>query len=251
MNITWNAADYEENFSFVHRYGENVLEMVENGNGGLAVDLGCGTGPLTPGLKEKGYRVLGIDESAQMVEAARAAHPELTFIQGNALNFSLEEKADVIFSNAVFHWIDGACQEELAQNLAAQIKPGGMLVTEFGGKGCAEAIHSTLEKCYSERGLKYPRVFYFPTVGEYASVLEKAGFRIAFASLFDRPTPQNTQDGLKDWIRMFVKKPFEGMEETLKSEILKEAEDKLRSRLYIDGKWYIDYVRIRVKAVRE
>ena len=251
MNITWNAADYEENFSFVHRYGENVLEMVEKGNGGLAVDLGCGTGPLTPGLKEKGYRVLGIDESAQMVEAARAAHPELTFIQGNALNFSLEEKADVIFSNAVFHWIDGACQEELAQNLAAQIKPGGMLVTEFGGKGCAEAIHSTLEKCYSERGLKYPRVFYFPTVGEYASVLEKAGFRIAFASLFDRPTPQNTQDGLKDWIRMFVKKPFEGMEETLKSEILKEAEDKLRSRLYIDGKWYIDYVRIRVKAVRE
>ena len=251
MNITWNAADYEENFSFVHRYGENVLEMVEKGNGGLAVDLGCGTGPLTPGLKEKGYRVLGIDESAQMVEAARAAHPELTFIQGNALNFSLEEKADVIFSNAVFHWIDGACQEELAQNLSAQIKPGGMLVTEFGGKGCAEAIHSTLEKCYSERGLKYPRVFYFPTVGEYASVLEKAGFRIAFASLFDRPTPQNTQDGLKDWIRMFVKKPFEGMEETLKSEILKEAEDKLRSRLYIDGKWYIDYVRIRVKAVRE
>ena len=40
MNITWNAAEYEKNFSFVHRYGENVLEMVEEGNGGLAVDPG-------------------------------------------------------------------------------------------------------------------------------------------------------------------------------------------------------------------
>ena len=250
MNITWNAADYEENFSFVHRYGENVLELVEEGDGGLAVDLGCGTGPLTPGLKEKGYRVLGIDESAQMVEAARSAHPELTFMQGNALTFSLEEKAEVIFSNAVFHWIDAGFQDALARNLAAQLTQGGMLVTEFGGKGCAEAVHSTLEECFLERGLKYHRVFYFPTVGEYASVLEKAGFRVVSATLFDRPTPQNTPDGLTDWIRMFVRKPFEGMEEALKSEILKEAEDRLRSRLFIDGRWYIDYVRIRVKAVR-
>ena len=250
MNITWNAIDYEEKFSFVHCYGENVLELVEKGNGGLAVDLGCGTGPLTPELKEKGYRVLGIDESAQMVEAARAAHPEITFMQGNALTFSLEERADVIFSNAVFHWIDRDCQKDLAGNLASQLKPGGMLVTEFGGKGCAQAVHSTLEKCFSERGLKYPRVFYFPTIGEYASVLEKAGFRVVFASLFDRPTPQNTQDGLTDWIRMFIKKPFEGMDETSKAEILKETEDRLRSRLYVDGRWYIDYVRIRVKAIR-
>ena len=250
MNITWNAADYEKNFSFVHRYGENVLEMVEKGNGGLAVDLGCGTGPLTPGLKEKGYRVLGIDESAQMVEAARTAHPDLTFMQGNALTFSLEEKAEVIFSNAVFHWIDAAMQDALARNLAAQLSPGGMLVTEFGGKGCAEAVHSTLEACFQEKGLVYPRVFYFPTIGEYASVLEKAGFKVVFASLFDRPTPQNTQDGLTDWIRMFVKKPFDGMDEALKSEILSETEDRLRSRLYVDGRWYIDYVRIRVKAVR-
>ena len=82
------------------------------------------------------------------------------------------------------------------------------------------------------------------------NVLEKAGFKVVFASLFDRPTPQNTQDGLTDWIRMFVKKPFEGMDEALKSGILSETEDRLRSRLYVDGTWYIDYVRIRVKAVR-
>ena len=105
-------------------------------------------------------------------------------------------------------------------------------------------------KCFLERGLIYPRVFYFPTIGDYASVLENAGFKVVFAALFDRPTPQRTQSGLTDWINMFVQKPFEGMEEALRSEILKEAEDRLRSRLYIDGRWYIDYVGIRVKAVR-
>ena len=40
MNITWNAAEYEKNFSFLYQYGQNVLEMWEEGNGGLAVDLG-------------------------------------------------------------------------------------------------------------------------------------------------------------------------------------------------------------------
>ena len=251
MNISWNAEDYEEKFSFVHRYGEDVLDMVEKGDGGLAVDLGCGTGPLTPLLRDKGYRVIGIDESEQMVEAASAAHPDIEFIRGNALTFSLTQKADVIFSNAVFHWIDKDKQGKLAQNLSEQLVPGGMLVTEFGGSGCAQAVHSALEACFQQRGLVYPRVFYFPTIGEYASVLENAGFKVTFASLFDRPTMQSTQNGLTDWICTFVKKPFEGMVESMRQEILKETEEKLRSRLYVDGKWYIDYVRIRVKAVKK
>ena len=53
-------------------------------------------------------------------------------------------------------------------------------------------------KCFLERGLIYPRVFYFPTIGDYASVLENAGFKVVFAALFDRPTPQRTQSGLTD-----------------------------------------------------
>lgn len=250
MNISWNPEDYEEKFSFVHRYGEDVLDMVDKGEGGLAIDLGCGTGPLTPSLRDKGYQVIGIDESEQMVEAAKSAHPDIEFTRGDALTFSLSEKSDVIFSNAVFHWIAKDRQEELVRNLARQLVPGGVLVTEFGGKGCAEAVHSTLESCFQERDLVYPRVFYFPTIGEYVPILEEAGFKVTFASLFERPTPQSTENGLTDWISTFVKKPFEGIEVSIKQEILKETEEKLKDRLYIDGKWYIDYVRIRIKAVR-
>ena len=29
MNIQWEAGKYTENFDFVHRYGESVLELVE------------------------------------------------------------------------------------------------------------------------------------------------------------------------------------------------------------------------------
>lgn len=217
MNIQWEAGKYTENFDFVHRYGESVLELVEAEAGGLVVDLGCGNGALTQKLADRGYRVLGVDDSAEMVAEARALHPGLPFQKGDAVTFQLEEKADIIFSNAVLHWIDGSRQQALARNVAAQLKPGGQFIFEFGGKGCAERVHSSLERQFARRGLAYPRTFYFPTIGEYAPILERAGFRVEYAVLFDRPTEQKTGDGLADWVRMFVKKPFEGLEPDRKS----------------------------------
>ncbi len=47
---------------------------------------------------------------------------------------------------------------------------------------------------------------------------------------------------------MFVKKPFEGMDARMKAEILREANERLESVLHVDGKWIIDYVRIRIRA---
>ena len=204
MNIQWEAGKYTENFDFVHRYGESVLELVEAEAGGLVVDLGCGNGALTQKLADRGYRVLGVDDSAEMVAEAR--------------------------------------------NVAAQLKPGGQFIFEFGGKGCAERVHSSLERQFARRGLAYPRTFYFPTIGEYAPILERAGFRVEYAVLFDRPTEQKTGDGLADWVRMFVKKPFEGLEPALGDELLRAAVEELRPALFRDGKWFVDYVRIRMKA---
>jgi len=250
MNILWNAEQYDSNFSFVPRYGADVIDLIGGPAEQLVVDLGCGSGALTEALAAKGYRVLGIDDSEAMLATARRNHPGLAFRQGNAVDFVLEEKADAIFSNAVFHWIDAGQQDRMLANLYAQLKPGGQLVCEFGGKGCAEAVHATLEQRFAGRGLLYRRGFYFPSVGEYASKLERAGFRVEYAVLFDRPTPQKGPNGLCDWIEMFVKAPFEGMDAEIKREILRETEQRLRPVLCRNGVWTIDYVRIRLRAVR-
>lgn len=251
MNIHWNAQNYKDSFSFVPQYGADVMNLLTVPQGSRVIDLGCGNGTLTKKLVEKGYAVLGVDASEEMIALAKAEYPELTFVQGNALSFGAEEKADAVFSNAVFHWIDEKDQETMIANIAAQLREGGELVCEFGGHGCGEAVHSTLEKAFTKRGLVYPRVFYFPTVGQYAPLLEKQGLRVEVAMLFDRPTAQKSEHGVIDWINMFVKKPFEGMDEAMKNEILTETENALRDRLYIDGIWYIDYVRIRIRARKE
>lgn len=249
MNITWNANGYTQDFSFVHQYGEDVMKLITAAPGAFAVDLGCGNGALTEKLAALGYRALGVDASPAMLETAKSLHPDLSFMLADATAFDLPEKADVIFSNAVLHWIDADKQPLLVQNLARQLKTGGQLVCEFGGYGCAETVHAALERAFAARGLVYPRVFYFPTVGQYAPLLESAGLRVTDAMLFDRPTPQKS--GLRGWIDMFVKAPFDGMADDLKQAIVDEAVEACRPSLCMpDGTWVVDYVRIRLKAVK-
>lgn len=247
MNIHWDAEKYKQDFMFVPEYGAAVLDLLDAAPGSRVVDLGCGNGALTRQLAERGYDVVGLDASPEMLAVARQAHPDLTFRPGNAEDFQLEAPADAIFSNAVLHWIDAGRQQAMLDHIASQIRPGGLFVCEFGGKGCAEAVHAALERCFAAHGLHYRRTFYFPTIGEYAPLLERAGFRVEYATLFDRPTRQNGPDGLASWIRMFDTAPFQGVDPDLAGQIIAEAVEALRPTLWQDGAWYVDYVRIRFK----
>ena len=248
MNNDWNAKNYTNNFSFVHQYGEDVLKLIDATAGSRVLDLGCGNGALTKKLQELGFQVQGMDSSEDMLTIAQQNYPDIQFEYGDATQFTLPEPVDVIFSNAVFHWIDAEKQDALAAHIANALKPGGALVCEFGGKDCAESVHATLEQCFEKRGLLYQWFNYFPTIAEYTAVLERNGLRPDYAVLFDRPTPQSPGKTVVDWIEMFVRVPFRGMEEKQKAEILQEAENLLRPKLCRNNNWIIDYVRIRVRA---
>ena len=124
MNNTWDADSYRDNFSFVPKYGEDVLKLLTVGPGSKVVDLGCGNGSLTDRLQSLGYQVMGIDASPAMLEIARKEYPNISFQQADALSFQLDKPADAIFSNAVFHWIDADKQETLLRNVSRNLRPG-------------------------------------------------------------------------------------------------------------------------------
>ncbi len=62
------------------------------------LDLCCGAGQLAKTLHERGYRVTGLDISAEMLHYARQNAPSVELIQGNACSFSLPEPVDVVVS---------------------------------------------------------------------------------------------------------------------------------------------------------
>lgn len=250
MNMKWDADKYADKFSFVYQYGNSVLELLEIDKDMVILDLGCGTGTLTKKLSEMCAKAVGIDASEDLLEAAKKHYPELEFIHADATNFVLNEKVDAIFSNAVFHWIEQEKQPELLHCIYSALKENGQLVFEFGGYGNNRLIHLALESVFENHHREYNMPFYFPTIGQYASLLEQSGLKVRSMSLFDRMTALNGQNGLEDWIKMFVKKPFEGVPEDEKNTIITQAVDILEKDLFHNGVWYADYVRIRGKAIK-
>lgn len=251
MNISWDGAAYTSNFSFVHQYGQGVIELIEAERGSAVLDLGCGNGALSKALCEAGYRVTGMDASPELLKIARKDHPEIEFIQADAASFSLAEPVDVVFSNAVLHWVDRERQRDMLRCVYDALAEYGEFVFEMGGCGNNDLIHQTLEQVFAEHGFAYKMPFYFPTIGEYAALLEQAGFQVKLAVLFDRPTELKGEDGMKAWIKLFLKTPFSVVKEEAERErMLDEAADRLRKKLYIKDKWYADYVRLRIRAIR-
>lgn len=254
MNQKWQVEEYTKSFSFVYEYGEDILSLIDLPEGSFCLDLGCGSGALTRLLADRGYRVLGMDASGEMVSKAASDHPDLTFRQADARTFRLEEAADCIFSNAVFHWIDEADQPALARNLYRNLKPGGVLVCEMGGKGNVETILSALGRSMARRGVTYRHGFYFPPLGGYGALLEEAGLSVRRAWLFQRPTPlSGGREGLRRWIRMFAARELCALEPALQEQVLAEVEEELRPCLWDSARdcWVADYVRLRLQAVRE
>jgi len=214
------------------------------------LDLGCGNGALTGELAARGHDAEGIDASEELLRMARANYPQLRFEQADAVSFQAHRQYDVVFSNAVFHWIDEEKQPDMLTCVFKALKPGGQFIFEFGGYGNNALIHGALRGEFEKRKLLYKMPFYFPTIGEYASLLERNGFLVRSALLLDRPTRLQGADGLYEWVRMFVKAPFEGINPALAEEIIRSAAEELKDALHHDGSWFADYVRLRCKAVK-
>lgn len=248
----WSPQLYNEKHSFVYGYGESLITLLDPKKNERILDLGCGTGDLTFQINELAREAVGIDSSVEMIEKAKSAFPDTHFEVGDASNFKFERKFDAIFSNATLHWVKdyGAVIQCMFENL----NPGGRIVLEFGGKGNVQTIVNQLRASLQKRGYKEQSkldLWYFPSVGEYATALEKAGFRVLFAEHFDRPTElADAKTGIKDWISMFGQSFFSRVTKSQIEEIKNEVQENLKDKCLIDGKWYADYKRIRVMAIK-
>lgn len=252
MTTTWNANCYDEKHAFVFKYGEDVVRQLSPRPGERILDLGCGTGYLTNLIAQAGARVTGIDSSSSMVERAKAAYPDLDFRVLSATDMHFDEPFDAVFSNATLHWI---LDKEIAiDHIYHALRPGGRLVLEMGGKGNVEDIIVATRKVLTRHNHfqnAAKQVWYFPSLGEYTTLLEKRGFQIKYASHFDRPTKlQDTDSGLKDWIKMFGNAFFQDISATDESNILEEIQETIRPTSYRNHSWYADYKRLRIEAIK-
>ncbi len=251
--MKWDAELYDSKHAFVFQYGESLVDLLEVKAGERILDLGCGTGHLTNEISQHGAEVIGIDASAEMVDSAKTAYPGIVFMEKDATDFTFDDPFDAVFSNATLHWIHKA--DQVIKCVYNCLKPGGRFVAEFGAKGNMAHMIAATQKVLIQHGYHHlgtKKVWYFPSLGEYATELEAAGCRVTLATHFDRPTPlQDGREGVSKWLNMFGPNFFEGIEEAEKKQILSEITELLGPHYNRGGNWYADYVRLRFVAVKE
>jgi trans-aconitate methyltransferase len=188
-----------------------------------------------------------------MVTKAKTQYPQLEFRVQNATSFHFDEHFDAIFSNAVLHWI--AEQEKVVECIYSNLRKQGRLVLEMGGKRNVEGIIRALQRCLNKRGFEENAatpLWYFPSVGEYASLLESRGLMVTYAIHYDRETKlSDEKEGMKAWLKMFAGAYLNGIDENVVAYILDEVQAILEPTNYKNGSWYADYKRLRMVAVKQ
>jgi SAM-dependent methyltransferase len=95
--------------------------------GGLTVDLGCGEGRVSRALIERGHRVVGIEGSPRLAEAARAAHSAAEAVHvADAADMPLDDAAaDLCVASMMLLNVDDL--DAVVGEVARVLAPGGRL----------------------------------------------------------------------------------------------------------------------------
>lgn len=252
MPADWNASLFESSHAYVWELAKDLVGLLAPKPGERILDVGCGTGRLTSEIAQSGASVVGVDNSPAMVAQARGNFPELSFETQDVCYMPFQEQFDAVFSNAALHWARPA--DAAAQAMARALKPRGRLVVELGGHGNIEVLVQGSYAALRRLGVVDPERYnpwYFPTVGEYATLLERSGLAVVHAALFDRETPLGGgAEGLETWFRMFGVRLSEALRPEKFGQFLRLVEEFAASRLWREGQWVADYRRLRIIAIK-
>lgn len=245
----WSASDYAANAAFVPELGAAALALLNPQPAELILDLGCGDGALTARIAAAGARVVGVDSSEEMVEAARRRGIDAyvddaeTGLTGHVERFG---RFDAVFSNAALHWMTDV--EPVAAGVFAMLRDGGRFAGEMGGAGNLATIRGALRAELEGRGYVMPAEdpAWYPDPESFAKVYCGAGFEALRAELIERPTPLPA--GVAGWVKTFRSGLLDCLmvPEWERGEIAAAVEARVEDSLrQPDGGWCADYVRLR------
>jgi SAM-dependent methyltransferase len=123
------AETYQEDY-FANPILEEMFSawLAEIPRGGCLLDAGCGHGdPVIARLLEGGYQVVGIDQSPQMLQRARARFSQVPFLDLTVNQLAYEAEFDGACSLSSLLYLDPVDFFHGLHRLYRALKPGGLL----------------------------------------------------------------------------------------------------------------------------
>jgi SAM-dependent methyltransferase len=242
----WSPTDYARSAAFVPALGDAVLQMLAPRPGELILDVGCGDGALTQRIAEAGAKVIGLDSSPEMVEAARGRGLDAFVADAEAMELERFGQFDAVFSNAALHWM--LDPDAVASGIFRALRGGGRFVGEMGGEGNLAILRRALRDELTARGYEMPAQdpAWYAGVEDFTRLYRLAGFDDIRAQLIERPTP--LPGGVADWVRTFRAGLMDVamVPEWERGDVAQAVEARAAPALRrTDGSWCADYVRLR------
>jgi SAM-dependent methyltransferase len=180
--------------------------------------------------------VVGVDNSPEMIEAARAKGVFAELL--DAADMEFDREFDAAFSNATLHWV--LEKERAAQAIFNALRLGGRFAGEMGGEDNLKRLRAALDEELVIRGYAPPAESsnWYASAQDFADIYEAAGFIHVDARVIARPTPLD--HGIAAWVTTFRKGWLDraGVPEDERAEIGAAVADRIGSDV-------ADYVRLR------
>jgi trans-aconitate 2-methyltransferase len=129
-NKDWNPELYLKFKEERTQPARDLAARVNVENPEKIMDVGCGPGNSTNVLSKlwPESEIIGIDNSASMIESARNNYPNIEWRIEDITKMETEQKYDIIFSNATIQWIQN--QEKLISKLVKMLEDEGALAVQ-------------------------------------------------------------------------------------------------------------------------
>lgn len=125
---TYNKEAHSQIYSLFNNFCDQLPKRAK------ILDLGTGTGlPYAKLLIEKGFKVLGIDISTEMIKIARNNVPEARFKEMSMTDINYKRKFDGIFSSYSMLQLNPQLFKETAKKIVHALKEGGILYLCLNG----------------------------------------------------------------------------------------------------------------------
>lgn len=118
----------------VHGEADLIESLLRETDGSAVLDAGCGTGRVAIELAARGFAVVGLDADPAMLAAARSKAPDLRWVEADLVDTGdhLGEAFDLVaLPGNVMIFVDRGTEPDVVGQLAARLRPGGLLVAGF------------------------------------------------------------------------------------------------------------------------
>ena len=165
VKVQYDGEAYDKSSQTQQKQGNHLIEMIDFEKYQDVLDVGCGSGQTTIQMwnQNRNMRVTAFDVSESQIAKAKENYQEMVtpeelkeckgYIQFkvmDALDLDEIDKYDMIFSNAVLHWIEEP--KKMYQLMHQALVPGGAIAIHQGGKGTYDGLHQVVREAIKKLG---------------------------------------------------------------------------------------------------